>query len=303
MKEARIEHFNIDMGCDLICEGCEKYLDCTAPEKTLSYERRRMEIAREVMKNIKHKILVIGGKGGVGKSLITANLAAALAMKGKKVTVLDQSYDAPVVCKMLGFSGKKMRVEKDGIIPSEGLLGIQLVSMGLILEEDEVLTWFHEMKRNATEEFLCHVIYGNRDYLVVDVPAGTSSDTVNLLEYVPDLDGVVVVTIPSQVSQFVAKRAIMLSQKIGAKIIGVIENMRGFTCPECHYKENILQIGGGEILAKELDVPFIGGISLDPRISEASDEGVPFVYKYPDIEGSEVIRAIADEVERQLGEI
>jgi ATP-binding protein involved in chromosome partitioning len=222
-------------------------------------------------------------------------------MRNKKVTVLDQSFDAPVVCHMLGFGGKKLTVEKEGIVPAEGLLGIQMVSMGLILEEDEVLTWFHEMKRNATEEFLCHVNYGERDYLFVDVPAGTSSDTVNLLQFIPDLDGIVVVTVPSEVSQAVAMRAIMLCQKVGAAVYGVIENMRGFDCPECGNKVNILQAGGGERLAKQMNVPFIGAIPLDPRVSESSDEGNPFIVKYPETEASKVINRMTDKIEEALG--
>jgi len=296
-KEQRIEHFNVDLGCDLDCANCEKYLECNAPEKIPSYERKRMQKAREAMGKIKKKVLVIGGKGGVGKSLVTANLAGALAMRKKNVTVLDQSFDAPVVCHMLGFSGKKLTVDKDGIVPAKGLLGIQMVSMGLILEEDEVLTWFHEMKRNATEEFLCHVNYGERDYLIVDVPAGTSSDTVNLLQYVPNLDGIVVVTVPSEVSQAVAMRAIMLCNKVGTTVFGVIENMRGFNCPGCGNKVNILQTGGGERLATKMNVPFIGAIPLDPRVSESSDKGVPFIIKYPDIEASRVINDMADRIE------
>ena len=258
-------------------------------------------LARKVMAKIKRKVLVIGGKGGVGKSLVTANLATALAMRGRKVSVLDQAFDAPVTCKMLGFTGKRFRVSKEGLIPAEGLLGIQLVSMGLVLEEDEVLTWFHEMKRNATEEFLTHVVYGERDYLIVDVPAGTSSDTVNALEYIPDLDGVVCVTVPSEVSQGVLRRAIMLCRKTQAKIIGVIENMSGFKCPACGYYEDVLQKGGGEKLAREEGIPFLGRIPLDPRIAEASDSGVPFVYKYPDIEASKVMQQVAEAVEKTLG--
>ncbi len=296
-KEARILHLNIDLGCALRCDICEKYLDCTAPEKMTSYALRRMKQAKETMKGVKNKVLVIGGKGGVGKTLVTANLATALAMKGRRVTILDQCFDAPTIVRMLGFTGKKLRMEHDGIVPAEGLLGMQLISMGLILGEDEVLTWFHDMKRNATEEFLVHTVYGERDYLIADVPAGTSSDTVNVLEYVPELDGVAVVTVPSEVSQAVARRAITLCRKTGAKVAGVIENMRGFVCPDCGHAENILQAGGGERLAELTEVPFIGAIPLDPRISECSDKGVPFVYQYPEIEASKVIQKMAEALE------
>lgn len=284
-----ITTLNLDMSCHSDCENCEKYFDCDLPEKDLAVASTRIDAARAAMKKIKHKILVIGGKGGVGKSIITANVATALAMKGKKVSILDQNFDGPAIPKMLGMEGIQMAMSDDGIVPGEGLLGIQVVSMGLILGEDEVLTWFHDMKRGATEEFLSNVAYGERDYLVVDIPAGTSSDTVNALAYIPDLDGALVVTVPSDVSQGVAFRAIKLCETAGIYPFGILENMSGFSCSKCGHRTEMFQTGGGDRLARETNTPFLGKVPLSTLVSLSTNEGVPFVYKYPDIDASKVV--------------
>ena len=182
----------------------------------------------------------------------------------------------------------------DGVVPGEGPLGIQVVSMGLILGEDEVLTWFHDMKRGATEEFLSNVAYGERDYLVVDIPAGTSSDTVNALAYIPDLDGALVVTVPSDVSQGVAFRAIKLCETAGIYPFGILENMSGFSCSKCGHRTEMFQTGGGDKLARQTNTPFLGKVPLSTLVSLSTNEGVPFVHKYPDIDASKVVVDAAD---------
>ena len=300
-SEREILAINVDMSCTLRCENCERFFDCRAPAKMEIYQRRRMTKARDSMTSIKHKVAVVGGKGGVGKSIMTVNVAVALAMRGRKVTILDQDFDGATVPKMLGVAGRRLKIGDYGIIPVEGFLGIQVVSMGSILTSEEVLTWFHDMRRSATEEFVCHVNYGERDYLLVDMPPGTSSDAMNLMEYVPDLAGAVVVTIPSEVSQNVAKKATILCKKAGVHLFGIIENMSGFVCPTCGDRVDILRKGGGEKLAGEMGIPFLGRIPLDPRLSECSDEGLPFVYKYPDSPAALDLSKVVDRIEAELG--
>ncbi len=296
-KTKEILAINVDMSCDKICEMCEKFFGCEAPEKKQMYDRRRMGRARQTMAKIKHKIAVVGGKGGVGKSTVSTNLSAALALRGRRVSILDQDFDGASIPKMLGIIGKRMTLSEDGIIPVEGMLGIQVVSTGSILRDEEILTWFHEMRRNATEEFISHVAYGERDYLIIDLPPGTSSDSVNMMQYIPDLDGAVIVTIPSDVSQNVAKKATLLCFKAGVKVIGVIENMSGFCCPKCGETVNILQSGGGERLAKELNIPFLGRIPLDPNFSASGDDGKPYVVAFPQSPASLVMKQIVDQIE------
>ena len=300
MTDQAITAFNVDLACDMMCAKCEKFFDCESPNKRDDVFIGRMAQARETLKDIKHKIIVVGGKGGVGKTLLTANLATAFAMLGKKVAILDQVFDGPCIPRMMGVEGKGIQLVGEKLEPIEAFLGIMVVSMGLILAEDDVVTWFGDMKRNATEEFLTSVNYGKRDYLVVDVPAGTSADTTNVLRYIPELDGALIVTIPSEVSQAVAHKAAVVCRKAGIDNYGVVENLSGFTCPRCHKQINIMQQGGGERLAKNLGVPFLGHIPMDKRVAECADQGTPFVYKYPDWEPSKMLLKVAREIDEKL---
>lgn len=303
MAEKAAEHIkrgvvdlNLDMGCDFVCESCEKFFKCKSPEKFKMFERRRMARVMDVMSGIKRKIAVVAGKGGVGKSLFTSNFSTALAMQGNTLAVLDHDLDGPCIPKMFGVPNERMEMGPNGIIPVKGLLDIKLVSLGFVITEDEIVSWFQEKRRNATEEFLSHVDYGNLDYLVIDLPPGTSSDAVNLMEYIPDLDGVVIVTNPTKVSQLVAKRATVMALEAGVPVLGVVENMSGFVCPTCGKEVNVMETGGGELLAQQCDVPFLGRIPLDPRCSESCDLGIPFVYRYPDSPASKATLKITEKI-------
>jgi len=260
-----------------------------------------MDLVNQKLGKIRHKIAVMGGKGGVGKSTVSANLAVALA-RNFSVGIIDSDFDGPSIPKIMGVLGKKMRMEDGSIIPVQGPLGIKIISTGFIMDEDDVTTWFHQLKRNALEEFLCNVEYGSIDYLILDLPPGTSSETMNMLEYIRDLDGVVIVTIPSELSQNVARRAIKICQMANARIIGVIENMSGYVCSQCGHEEHILQCGGGEKLAKVMNVPFLGKIPLDSRVSSTSDNGIPFIIKHAESKVAryfdEIVEKIVKTVER-----
>jgi Mrp family chromosome partitioning ATPase len=156
---------------------------------------------------------------------------------------------------------------------------------------------FHEMRRGTTEEFLANVDYGERDYLIVDLPPGTSSDACNLLQYIPDLDGTVTVTAPTNVSQLAARKATILSAKAGSPVLGIIENMSGHICGECGNEYDFMKRGGGEALAEELGVPFLGRIPLHPEVSNSCDEGTPFVKQFPDNPASQMMMGIAQRIE------
>lgn len=289
-----LEAINIELACDYDCANCERYFECNLPQKAQFEQRGFLPLARENLKTVKRKILVLGGKGGVGKSMLAVNLAAALYVRGKKVCVLDQNYDVPAVPVMLGVAGQKMRVGEKGLIPVEPYENFKVVSMGLVLDESEFIIWFHDSKRVATEEFLTFVDYGEIDYMVIDVPAGTSSETVNVLKLIPDMDGSVVITVPSEVSQNVARRAILISRKAGVPVLGVVENMGMFVCPDCGEPAAILRSGGGKAMAEKMGVPFLGTIPMDVRVSSALDNGKPFVMFEPELEASKVVLSIAD---------
>jgi len=294
---------NVDFECDFKCESCEKFFDCDHPDKMKIYNRRRMALAKKTMAKIKHKVAVVGGKGGTGKSTLSTNLTMAFSMLDYKVSILDQDLDGASIPKMFGVMDKKLQIGPKGIIPVKAINDIEVISMGFVQEGDEVITMFHEMRRGTTEEFLAHVDYGERDYLIIDLPPGTSSDSVNLLQYIPDLDGVVVVTVPPRVSQLAARKATLLAKKAGANILGIIENMSGYICPNCGEQFDVMLSGGGEKLAKDTGVPFLGRIPLHPELSEACDSGIPYVYKYPENPASKIVMNIAKHIDEVLSKI
>lgn len=295
-----------DFSCDYNCEACEKFFKCKSPKKLEIFERKRMGRVLQVMKEIKHKVAICAGKGGVGKSMFTVNLGAGLAMRGKQVNIIDQDLDGPCIPKMFGEIGKKMEMGDKGILPVTSLLGIRLISLGFVIKEEEIVTWFQEKRRNATEEFIAHVDHGtNVDYLLIDLPPGTSSDAVNIMEYIPDLDGMILVTNPTSISQIVARRATVMAIEGGVNVLGIIENLSGYVCPHCGEVADVFKTGGGKKLAELCGVPFLGSIPIDPLCSKSSDEGVPYVYKYPASPATkatfEIIDRIQAVVEKEKG--
>lgn len=233
------------------------------------------------MGKIKHKIAVISGKGGVGKSTVTVNLAAAFALQGHKdkVGVLDADIHGPCVPKMLGLKGQKIVGGPDGmLLPVTGKQGIKVVSMDFLLPNDEApVIWRGPLKMRIIQQFLADIAWGELDFLLVDLPPGTGDEPLSVMQLIPDIDGVIIVTMPSEVSQAVVKKAITFAKQLGVPVIGIIENMSGFVCPECGATLDIFKTGGGKKVAKELSVPYLGKIPIDPAVCVNSDSGTPFV--------------------------
>jgi ATP-binding protein involved in chromosome partitioning len=233
------------------------------------------------MSMIKHKIAVISGKGGVGKSTVTVNLAAAFATQGhpSKVGVLDADIHGPCVPKMLGLKGEKLVGGPAGtIFPVTGRYGLKVVSMDFLLPSDEApVIWRGPLKMRVIQQFLSDILWGELDFLFIDLPPGTGDEPLSVMQLIPDIDGVIVVTMPSEVSQAVVKKAITFAKQVGVPVIGIIENMSGFVCPECGAQLDIFKTGGGKTMADELSVPYLGKIPIDPAICINSDSGTPFV--------------------------
>jgi ATP-binding protein involved in chromosome partitioning len=233
------------------------------------------------MSKIKHKIAIISGKGGVGKSTVTVNLAAAFALQGHadKVGVLDADIHGPCVPKMLGLKGHKLVGGPGGMLfPVTGRQGIKVVSMDFLLPNDEApVIWRGPLKMRIIQQFLSDIAWGDLDFLFVDLPPGTGDEPLSVMQLVPDIDGVIIVTMPSEVSQAVVKKAITFAKQLGIPVIGIIENMSGFVCPECGAKLDIFKAGGGKKVAEDLSIPYLGKIPIDPAICFDSDSGIPFV--------------------------
>ena len=302
MLRRSIESVSIDLSCNKDCDSCERFFDCPEQIKWEVLERTgKPSRIRTNLSRVRYKIAITAGKGGVGKTLTTVNIATALAMRGYKVAVLDQDFEGPNDHVMLGVKDKKLKVRKDGKIePVEALLGIKVLSMGNVLGADKEIHWFYEMRRSATFEFLAYVNYGERDFLVIDLPPGTSADAVNVFKYLPGLNGVIGVTAPTEVTSDVVRRALLLAKKAGIPILGIIENMSGLICPGCGEYFEPLRSGAGERNAKILGVPFLGKIPLEPSISKSSNVGVPFVYSHPNSASAKAIQSVVDVILKSI---
>ena len=254
-----------------------------APTSSATEQEQRLKTK---MNKIRHKIAIISGKGGVGKSTVTVNLAVALALQGHKdkVGVLDADIHGPCVPKMLGLKGHKLIGGPNGMLfPVTGKQGIKVVSMDFLLPNDEApVIWRGPLKMRIIQQFLADITWGTLDFLFVDLPPGTGDEPLSIMQLIPDIDGVIIVTMPSEVSQAVVKKAITFAKQLGVPVIGVIENMSGFVCTECGAKLDIFKAGGGKKLAKDLSVPYIGKIPIDPAVCVNSDSGTPFVAENPD---------------------
>ena len=255
------------------------------------------------MTKIKHKIAIISGKGGVGKSTVTVNLAMAFATHGyvNSVGVLDADITGPCIPKILGVKGQKLQVGPPGIFPAPGPLGIKVVSMDFLLPSDETpVIWRGPLKMRAIQQFLSDIAWGELDFLFIDLPPGTGDEPLSVMQLLPEMDGVVIVTIPSEVSQIVVKKAVTFAKQLNIPVIGIIENMSGFICPKCAEQVDIFKAGGGQKIAEDLAVPYLGKIPIDPEICRDSDKGSPFIIEHPNSPASKAFMEIVKVVEKFL---
>ena len=283
------------------CEGkhdsCSKANERTDPGKERYGEEQRLKVR---MNKIKRKIAIISGKGGVGKSTVTVNLAMAFAMHGyaNNVGILDADITGPCVPKMLGLHGQKLQSGPPGIFPALGPMGIKVVSMDFLLPSDESpVIWRGPLKMKMISQFLSDIVWGELEFLFIDLPPGTGDEPLSIMQLIPEMDGVVIVTMASEVSQIVVKKAVTFSKQLGIPVIGVIENMSGFVCPKCGTDIDIFKVGGGKKIAADLSVPFLGRIPIDPEICRDSDDGVPFIIEHVNSPASKSFMEIVEKVE------
>ncbi|MCK5072944.1 MAG: Mrp/NBP35 family ATP-binding protein [Bacteriovoracaceae bacterium] len=229
---------------------------------------------RENISNIRNKIIVMSGKGGVGKSTISSNLAGFLSLEGFQTGLLDIDLHGPSIPKLLGLSGKSLEIIGDKLSPIEYSSTLKTVSIGFMLKsEDESIIWRGPKKNSMIRQFLKDVHWGNLDYLIIDSPPGTGDEQLSIIQTTGDLNGAVIVTTPQDISLIDVKKSINFCRQLNLPIIGIIENMSGLICPKCNERINVFKSNGGKELAEEEKIPFLGKISLDPSTANNCDNG------------------------------
>lgn len=278
---------------DTGCQGHQQNHDAQESGKQQDHQK-----LMDRMGSINHKIMVLSGKGGVGKSTVSANIAVALALKGKKVGLLDLDFHGPSIPKLLHLEQQQqLRSGENGLLPLEYLYGIKVMSIGFILpEQDTAVIWRGPLKMGAIQQFLSEVEWGELDYLIIDFPPGTGDEPLSAAQLLPDSDGAVVVTTPQDLSLSDVRKSIDFCRHLKLPVIGVVENMSGLVCPHCLTVIDVFKRGGGEAMANEMGVPFLGRIPLDPKIVEASDDGTPFIYLQKETEAARAFMKVLEPI-------
>ncbi|MDT8357229.1 MAG: Mrp/NBP35 family ATP-binding protein [Methanomicrobiaceae archaeon] len=282
--------------CNHDCANCASAVNCDDPAKKAAGLPEKVQI------NVGHVILVLSGKGGVGKSTVAANLAMALSNHGFNTGLVDLDIHGPNIPKMLGIEEKRLASYDGNKIEPVRITGtLGVVSMAFLLPEKSTpVIWRGPMKMTAIRQFLEDVNWGDLDYLVVDLPPGTGDEALTIAQLAPNIDGAVIVTTPQEVAILDSSKAVRFVQMIGLEVLGIVENMSGMVCPHCGKSIDLFGTGGGERAAQELRVPFLGRIPLDPEMRKAGDEGRPFIIKGHQTEASTQTWKHVDEVMENL---
>jgi ATP-binding protein involved in chromosome partitioning len=254
--------------------------------------------AANLIPGVKHVIAVSSGKGGVGKSTVASNLACAMALAGAKVGLLDADLYGPNIPMMMGST--KGPEQKDGkIVPVEGY-GVKLISMAFLVPEDAPLVWRGPMVHQYLQAFFRDVLWGDLDYLLIDLPPGTGDVQLSLAQMVP-LAGAITVTTPQEVALYDVRKGMAMFQKVNVPLLGIVENMSHFICGHCGERTEIFSYGGGERAAEKLGIPFLGRIPIDPAIRDGGDSGHPIVTADPASPQAAAFREIARKIMTEVG--
>jgi ATP-binding protein involved in chromosome partitioning len=287
----------------------ERYLliDTVTPSQPVNQlEARRQQLLieqkmlKERMSKIRHKIAIISGKGGVGKSTVTVNLAVSFAKAGYKVGLLDADIHGPSIPKLLGLKGQRVQVTNQGAYPVTGPYGMKVVSIDFFLSEEIPTIWRGPLKMGAIRQFLQDVIWSELDVLFIDLPPGTGDEPLSIAQLLPEIDGVIVVTMPTELSSGIVKKAITFALRLNMPIIGVVENMGSFVCPHCGIKTEIFPSGGGKKMAQEAGVAFLASLPLDPTVGKDADQGKPFIFAHPESAASKAFTEVTEKVQAYL---
>jgi ATP-binding protein involved in chromosome partitioning len=284
------------------CGTCGKS-DCSAREprdnESLEEFLERQALA-ERMCRIKRKIVVLSGKGGVGKSSVAVNLAVALSLAGRKVGLLDADIHGPSIPKMLHLDHARPRNEGDTILPVE-FGALKVMSIGFLLaSSDQAVIWRGPMKMGVIKQFLKDVVWGDMDYLIVDCPPGTGDEPLSVIQLMENATGAVIVTTPQEVALLDVRKSVTFCRELKLPVLGVVENMSGFVCPKCGEVAEIFKKGGGEEMASDMGIPFLGRVPITQAVVESGDAGRPCVFRHADDPAAKAFEQIAGTLREKL---
>ena len=314
VKDVLIDGASVSFKVELTTPACpvKELLEEQAREAVLSLDgvdevriemtsrvRDRNTMKKDLLPSVRQVLAIASGKGGVGKSTVTVNLAIMLAQRGAKVGVLDGDIYGPSIPQMMGVQKEKPPATPEGkIIPIERY-GIKMMSIGFLLEEGQAVLWRGPMIHTTLKQLLGDVLWGDLDYLLIDLPPGTGDAPMSIGQIV-DLSGVLIVTTPHSVAAGIAGKAATLFRQLNVTLIGVVENMGEYSCPSCGASSRLFSGTSGEELAKTLEVPYLGSIPLDPVIGESADRGEPSTIAAPERPQAEAFAKVAGAVAAQL---
>ncbi len=251
----------------------------------------------ESLAKIKHVIIVLSGKGGVGKSTVSSNLASALSYEGYDTGLMDIDISGPSIPKMFGIEDEKLDVHDGKLVPIPIPPSLKVMSMAFLLPtKDTPVLWRGPVKMTAVRQFIEDVLWGELDYLIIDMPPGTGDEALSIIQLIPKADGAVIVTTPQDVSLIDSRKSINFVNEVGIPVIGIIENMSGFVCPHCNEMTDIFKSGGGETVAEEFGIQFLGKVPLEPSVVMSGDKGMPIVLDAPDSVSGKAFRSIIEKI-------
>jgi len=250
---------------------------------------------------IRHRLAVMSGKGGVGKSTLVVDLAVSLALMGRRVGVLDGDIHGPNVPFLFGLHGRRPTSGPDGLIPLKTHENIKVMSIAFLLGgRDTPVAWRGPLKHSLFEQFLADVDWGELDYLVIDLPPGTGDEPLSMAQLLGKPLWTVIVTTPQDVAVLVSRKAVVFGKSVEMGVLGIVENMSGFQCPHCGLQIDVFKTGGGEKASNDLGVPFLGRIPFDPIVVKMGDQGTPIVLKHPDSKVSKAFSEVAVRVDEAI---
>jgi ATP-binding protein involved in chromosome partitioning len=281
------------------CETCG--VDDCAAKRSLPGEKKEQQLERQAiarrMCRIRFKVLVMSGKGGVGKTTVAVNLAR----EGRRVGIMDVDIHGPNVPKMLGAENAVLGTTERSILPAEAGPNLKLMSVALLLRQDsDAVIWRGPLKMGLIKQLLRDVDWGDLDFLVIDAPPGTGDEPLSVVQLIGDIDGAIIVTTPQAMSILDVRKSITFCRQVKLEVLGIVENMRGFVCPHCGKRVDILGSGGGEALAGELGIAFLGAIPIESDIAMQADRGRTVLEGSPGGEAARAFQNIMKNIEQSL---